>query len=89
LYGRYPNLALGCIVLLFLSKSKNEETLPSPYIICGEEFYNIAEEQHNCSLVDEMKLGTFGLLKKKRQWEEEGGYLDQFLRSLASIARNR
>ena len=80
LFGRYPNHALGCIVLLFLSKSKNQETLPSPYIISGEEFYNIVEEQHNCSLVDEMKLGTFGLLKKKTMGGRTRGLLGSVLK---------
>ena len=80
LFGRYPNHALGCIVQLFLSKSKNQETLPSPYIISGEKFYNSVEEQHNCSLVDEMKLGTFGLLKKKTMGGRTRGLLGSVLK---------
>jgi hypothetical protein len=58
--------------VFFGKRSKNRRTIPDPYFVNGQEFFDILNRLLDHDIIDELKVGTFGRLFRNDNGRNQG-----------------
>lgn len=58
--------------VFFRKRSKNKKTIPDPYVVNGQDFFDISDEILQHDIIDELKVGTFARLFRTDNGRNQG-----------------